>query len=182
MLRLPGWSLLRWLSQRSANYPLLGRGKQAIPCREFLAPYLPPKPLARCRCGKRPYGFEFLGIFPPDLMNRKGVLQIQPELLGGPEVFGQASRHFGGNSPLLPNNVVDGGRRDMQFHRQTVSGDAHRLQKFLTENFSRMHRPTRRTFILDAHNFPRKTISGNPLPPRRRHRRRARRNTRGIDR
>jgi len=46
-----------------------------------LIPPLAPNPLARCRCGKRPYGSEFPGIFPPDVMNREGILQIQPELL-----------------------------------------------------------------------------------------------------
>src|SRR5258708_4316909 len=110
-------------------------------------------PLARCRSGKRPYGFQFLGIFPPYLMNREGILQIQPELLGSAEILGHAGRHFGGHSPFLANNVVDRGRRDMQSHPQPVSGDAHRLQKLLPKNLSRMHRPTRRTFILDTHDF-----------------------------
>src|SRR5579872_3497013 len=144
---LSPWSSLlrRGMSQRSANYPLLGPGKQAIPCCEFLAPHLAAKPLACCRSGEGPYGFGFLGILPSDLVDRKGVLQIQPELLGGPEILGQASRHFGGNSPLLPNNVVHGRRRDMQLHGQPVSGDTHWLQKLLQENFSRMHRPTRGT-------------------------------------
>jgi len=77
--------------------------------------------LARCRCGERPYGFEFLGIFSPDPMNREGILQIQPELLGGPEILGQASCHFGSNSPLLPDDVVHRRGRNMQFDRQPVS-------------------------------------------------------------
>ena len=38
--------------------------------------------------GERPYGLEFLGILLLDLMNRKGILQIQPELLGSSEIFG----------------------------------------------------------------------------------------------
>ena len=47
----------------------------------------------------------------------------------------------------------------MQLYRQPVSGNAHRLQKFLSKNFPRMHRPTCRTFILDAHSFPRSQTS-----------------------
>jgi len=39
-------------------------------------------------CGERLYGLEFLGILLLDLMNRKGILQIQPELLGSSEIFG----------------------------------------------------------------------------------------------
>src|ERR1700733_16333666 len=87
--------------------------------------------LARHRCGEGPDSFELLGIFPPNLMNREGVLQIEPELLGGPEILGQTSRHLGGDSPLLANNIVDRRRRNMQLHRQPVSGDAHRLQELL---------------------------------------------------
>ncbi len=41
----------------------------------------------------------------------------------------------------------------MQLHRQPVSGDAHRLQKFFAKDFPRMHRPSRRAFISDAHDF-----------------------------
>jgi len=41
----------------------------------------------------------------------------------------------------------------MQLHRQPVRGNAHRLQKLLPKNFPRMHGPTRRTFVLDAHDY-----------------------------
>jgi hypothetical protein len=87
-----------------------------------------------------------------DLMNRKSILQIEPELLGSPEILGQPGGHLGSNSPLLPNNVVDHGRRNTKFYRQPVRGDAHRLQKLLPKNFSRMNCPTRRTLIFDAHD------------------------------
>lgn len=42
----------------------------------------------------------------------------------------------------------------MQFHRQPVGRNAHRLKKLLAKNFPRMHRPSRRTFVLNAHDFP----------------------------
>src|SRR5229473_7612539 len=32
--------------------------------------------LSRCRRGKGPNGFQLLGIFPPYLMNREGILQV----------------------------------------------------------------------------------------------------------
>lgn len=38
--------------------------------------------------GERLYGPKFLGILLLDLMNRKRVLQIKPELLGGAKIFG----------------------------------------------------------------------------------------------
>src|ERR1700686_1600780 len=101
-------------------------------------------------------------------MNRKSILQIEPELLGSPEILGQTGGHLGSNSPLLPNNVVDGGRRNTKFYRQPVSGDAHRLQKLLPKNFSRMNCPTRWTLIFDTHDcFSYSRFSGNPLSPRR---------------
>jgi len=62
----------------------------------------------------------------------------------------------------------------MQFHRQPISGNAHRLKKLLTKNFPRMHRPSRRTFVLNAHDFfPRATlvviryfhVEGIAIPP-----------------
>src|SRR5258708_14647931 len=85
-------------------------------------------------------------------MNRKSILQIEPELLGSPEILGQAGGHLGSNSPLFPNNVVDGGGRNTKFYRQPVGGDAHRLQKLLPKNFSRMHCPPRLTLIFDTHD------------------------------
>jgi hypothetical protein len=56
-------------------------------------------------------------------------------------------------SPLFPNNVVDGGRRNTKFYPQPVSRDAHRLQKLLPKSFSRMNCPTRRTLIFDTHEL-----------------------------
>src|ERR1700688_4414155 len=87
-------------------------------------------------------------------MNRNSILQIEPELLGSPEILGQPGGHLGSNSPLLPTHVVDGGRRNTKFYRQPESGDAHRLQKLLPKNFSGMNRPTRRTLIFDAIDSP----------------------------
>jgi hypothetical protein len=49
----------------------------------------------------------------------------------------------------------------VQLHRQPVSGDTHRLQKLFPKNFSRIHRPARRTFILNAHLI---YTLGLPLP------------------
>src|SRR6266403_3273735 len=108
--------------------------------------------LSGCGRSKGLDGFEFLVKLLFDLMNRKCILQIQPELLGSPEILGQPSGHLGSNSPLLPNNVVYGGRRNTKFYRQPISGDGHRLQKLLPKNFSRMNCPTRRTLILDTHD------------------------------
>src|SRR5260370_41703725 len=87
-------------------------------------------------------------------MNRKSILKIEPELLGSPEILGQPGGHLGSNSPLLPNHAVDGGRRNTKLYRQPESGDAHRLQKLLPENFSRMNCPTLRTLIFDAIDSP----------------------------
>ena len=42
----------------------------------------------------------------------------------------------------------------MQFHRQPVSRNIHRLEKFLPKNLSRMHRPPCLTLILDTHDSP----------------------------
>ena len=39
----------------------------------------------------------------------------------------------------------------MQFHRQPVSRDIHRLEKFLPKNLSRMQRPPCLTLIPDTH-------------------------------
>ena len=39
----------------------------------------------------------------------------------------------------------------MKFHRQPVSRNIHRLEKFLPKNLSRMHRPPCLTLILDTH-------------------------------
>ena len=100
----------------------------------------------------RSYRLEFLGILRFVLMNCEGILQIKPELLGCPKILGEPSRHLGGNSTLLPNNVIDGRRRNAKLHRQPISGDAHRFQKLLRKNFSRMYRPPRRTLILDTHH------------------------------
>src|ERR1700680_2343406 len=59
---------------------------------------------------------KFLAVFAPDLINRKAILQIPPKLLGGSEILGQPSRHFGGKLPLFANNVVDRGSGNMQLH------------------------------------------------------------------
>ncbi len=107
--------------------------------------------LARRSRGNRLYGFEFPRIFPPDLMNRESVLQVQPELLRSSEILGQTSCHLRGNSALFSNDVVDCRRRNVQLHRKPVGRDAHRFQKLLAKNLSRMHRPTCWAFILDAH-------------------------------
>jgi hypothetical protein len=87
-----------------------------------------------------------LGKLLLDLMNRQSILQIEPELLGSPEMASRAAI-----SRVIPRfsrtMSFDGGRRNTKFYAQPVSGDAHRLRKLLPKNFSRMNCPTRRTLI-----------------------------------
>jgi hypothetical protein len=42
----------------------------------------------------------------------------------------------------------------MKIHRQPVGGDAHRFQKLLTQDFSRMDTPSGLAVVLDTHIFP----------------------------
>ncbi len=53
----------------------------------------------------------------------------------------------------------------MKFHRQPVSRNIHRLEKFLPKNLSRMHRPPCLTLILDTHDSPSlfRSVSLSPL-------------------
>jgi hypothetical protein len=102
--------------------------------------------------GQRFDGPEFPRILLLDLMNRKGILQVQPKLFRSTEIPSQTSRHLSSNSPLLPNNVIHRGSRNPQLHRQPVRGNAHGPQKLLPKNLSGMHCPTCRTFIPDTHD------------------------------
>jgi GNAT superfamily N-acetyltransferase len=102
---------------------------------------------------QRPDSLEIFGVFLLKLTYRVGILQVQPELLGGPKILCQAGCHLRRDTSPLPNNVIDGGWRNMQVNGQLISGNVHWLQELFPQNFSGVHRPTCLTFIFDAHDF-----------------------------
>ena len=76
-------------------------------------------------------------------------LQIEPELSGGSEKFAQTDRGVRRDRPLAVHDFVDPARRDADFPRQSVLGNAQWLQKFNSKYLAGMDR--RKIFFIVCH-------------------------------
>jgi hypothetical protein len=67
-----------------------------------------------------------------------GDLKVEPEFFRGAEKAGQAERRVGGDGIPPVDNVVDPGRRHLDFMGQRPVGDAKGLEELLLQDFARM--------------------------------------------
>src|SRR5262245_23528622 len=69
------------------------------------------------------------------------VLEIQPKLFTGGKEFSQPYRHCCRNGASATQNIVDGGRRDVELLRQCSSRQIEWLEVLLPQNLAGMYSP-----------------------------------------